>query len=211
MIRRAFFPAGRVEREHRRVQILTLPMRVERTPIKIVSAAVLPFARRKIQMRPVPGGLVRFHAGAADFGDEQTADSQCVVAHHLGIDAEPSLPAQPAVFRVELAQPGGSLGRLAVRSRQNDELNDVLDVPSGVDELAGQPVQEKRMAGQAPWAPKSSTFRDSPVPKASFHMRLAKVRAVSGFSGDVSQRAKSARVSRPSCGQAATVLGEVRV
>ena len=65
--------------------------------------------------------------------------------------------------------------------------------------------------GQTPCEPKSSRVATSPCPKASFQSRFTNTRATSGFSGDVSQRARSSRVARrsltPSAGREAGTSG----
>ena len=47
--------------------------------------------------------------------------------------------------------------------------------------------------GGSPWAPRSSSTLLRPRPKNCFHSRFITVRAVSGFSRDTSQRARSSR------------------
>ena len=50
--------------------------------------------------------------------------------------------------------------------------------------------------GHSPCEPKSFSTLERPVPKNCCHIRLAKTLAVSGFSGDTSQLAKSRRLAR---------------
>ena len=52
-----------------------------------------------------------------------------------------------------------------------------------------------KFTGASPWVPRSSRTLLSPVPKKCFHRRFIVTRAVSGFSFETSQAARSSRLS----------------
>ena len=65
--------------------------------------------------------------------------------------------------------------------------------------------------GRSPCAPKSSAVFTSPVPKSSCQKRFTVTRAISGFSGAMSQRARPRRFFGASAGSAGSALNPAGV
>ena len=74
------------------------------------------------------------------------------IPQRLGFNSAESLPPEPAVVGIECIATNQrgliSLGTLAIGRRVHDQPVHMLDAPVILHELAGQPVEELRVAGQ---------------------------------------------------------------
>ena len=121
------------------------PVGVQAAAIQAITGIGFPATLGEVQVRPVTGGLIGLGAGAADGLDEQPTDSQCVVAHHLGLEPPASLPGEPKVVRILIGHRLGGHGALAVGAAADHELDHVFNVPALFHELNGKPVEQRGM------------------------------------------------------------------
>src|SRR6185369_7472272 len=124
------------------MQVLPLPMRVQPAAIEVVTLTVLPFARGEVEIRPIPGRLVRVDAPPANPLDQQTARTESVVANEFRVESPRRLPGEPAIERVGFAEARRLARRLSIRIGRDDQLDDVLDVPAAVNEFGCEPVEQ---------------------------------------------------------------------
>ena len=180
-------------------------------PVHVDAAAVLPLVgvRRRSRGRGTAGWRSSRPAGTGlTLGPpssrfEQAGDGQRVVADELGLEPPRRLGREQPVVRVDVAQ---------LRPRPASPAGRWPTSPSA-GPCASRPSRSRgtrRPASRA--APDATAIRPGrrgrprralrPVPKNCFQSRLTNTRAVSGFSGDASQFARSSRVSRSAVGSA---------
>ena len=92
--------------------------------------------------------LIGLHTGASCFFVEETCCRQCIVAHHLCRQSVGGPPGQPFVLRIHFAKRCRGKGRLLIGIGENDQFDDMLQIPSGFPELHRQPVEQFRMRRQ---------------------------------------------------------------
>jgi hypothetical protein len=142
------FLAGRgVEIGEHGMEEGALPMHVEPTAVLSVVGAGVVAAVGELEVGVVIGGLIGEDAGAADIGLEEAGDGQGVVADELGVETARGLIGQPGVAWIEVAGAQGGDGFLAVGGGSDEEADHVADIPTGITELDGQPIEEFRVGG----------------------------------------------------------------
>ena len=94
---------------------------------------------------PDPFGLIGLHAGASDCGRKQAARRQRQVAHHLGVHAEARPARKEPVLGIDLELVFTDPGGLPVRRRRHHQADQLFDVPAGLAEFHGQPVEQLRV------------------------------------------------------------------
>src|SRR5581483_7655470 len=97
---------------------------------------------------PQPLRLVWEHAAAAYLVIEQAANKQCVVAYHLGLEAESWSSGQQTILRILLQQLRRDLRRLPIHRRRNNQALHRFHIPLSPDELRSQPIQQLLIAGR---------------------------------------------------------------
>ena len=123
------------------MQETALPPDIEPATILGVVLVGHVFTHGEVEVLPVTVRLVGLHAGAADLGREEAGDGEGVVTHEFGIEAIRALAADFAVIRVGRSLRGCRHGTATIRFAVHDEADHVLQVPLGVDEFDGQPIQ----------------------------------------------------------------------
>ena len=167
------------------------------------SAFQLALASGRGVMTPV--GLRREDARAADLRRQQPARRQGRVADRSRRRAAAATAARAGGCRGSIAaRSGRTLRRLAVGRRGDDQPVHRLEAPalSRRTRSASQ-SSSSGCVGGVPWVPKSFSVSTSPRPKYACQSRLTVTRAVSGFAGSTSQRARSSRFGRVAGGSAA--------
>ena len=91
--------------------------------------------------------MIRIDRRAADFFDKETADGECLISDDVGRKALAGTTGEEAVVRVGFQELRIQVGLLTIGGAGDDEALEVFDVPSGVDEFGGEPVEEIRMRG----------------------------------------------------------------
>ena len=75
----------RIERSHRRVQVLSLPVCVEAAAPKSVALVLLVSALGKVEVLIEAGGLIWLGARPVQIADQEPADRQRTIAHDLRV------------------------------------------------------------------------------------------------------------------------------
>ena len=91
--------------------------------------------------------LIRADGGAADFFDEEAAESEGLITDDVGREALTGAAGQESVVGIDFEELRSELGLLAVGRAGDDEFLKVLHVPTGADEFGGEPVEESRVGG----------------------------------------------------------------
>ena len=117
-------------------------MRVEAAPVLRLAGVGLVIPLGKIEELVVAVGLIRLRAAPADLPIQQATHPESVVANHLGIQPPAALSCEKSIVRIAQSQIGRINGSLSVRAGQHHQLDHVFDIPSAVDELDGQPVEQ---------------------------------------------------------------------
>ena len=155
--------------------------------------------------------MVGADGGAAHFFDEQSAEGESLIADDVAGKALTGAAGEEAVVGIDFEEAGGEVRLLPVGGAGDDELLEVLDIPTGADELGGEPVEEFGMGGFPPWTPKTSGVLTKPIPKYFCQYRLTVTRAVRGLSGETIQRARPRRFWGASSGRGGRMSGTLRV
>lgn len=96
---------------------------------------------------PESVGLRGFDAAAAYFGVENAGDVEELVADNFGVEADAGAAGEEAVFGVGLEVDRATGGGLLVGLGEDYFLHEGFDVPTGIDELKGEVVEEFGVAG----------------------------------------------------------------
>ena len=144
--RRAFLATGCIKYKHRRVQVLPLPVYVEAPPVEIAANIGLVAALGKVEVVPIPVGLIRLDARAADLPSQQAAGGKRRIAHHLGVYPIARLPREQTVFGIAFHVQCRHVARTLVGLTGDNRAQQTTHVPVAISQLAGQPFQKLRMA-----------------------------------------------------------------
>ena len=143
----AFFARRCIEGEHGGVDVAALPPGVEAAAPDVFVGAALPLADGEVEIFPIAGRLVGFHAGAAGALHEQAGNGEGVVAHELGIEPPAAAAGELAVLGITRQHFRRGDGRARVGFARDHEADHVAQVPAALHEFAGQPVEERLVRG----------------------------------------------------------------
>ena len=115
------------------------------------------------ELLPQPRRLVGVDARAPDPADEEAARGERAVADLLGGEPVRRPAAEPLVGRVRLEGLGVGHRGLAVGGGEHDAPLERLQVPAGVDEGAGEPVEQLRVGRKPALAAEVRRGRDQPA------------------------------------------------
>ena len=98
------------------------------------------------------------HAGWLGWMDARSSDSQAnrtacgkgSVAEDLCIEPNPRLPCEHPIGRIDLRKLLAPIARLLVGFRRDDSINQVLERPTRIDPVTGEPIELLRMAWHGP-------------------------------------------------------------
>ena len=121
------------------------PERVEGPPILGRAFAGLIFETPHEQFLPDAVGLIRTHGRSAERRVEEAGGPERGVADHPAGQAEASAAGQQLVLGVLGEQGGGDGGVLTIGRAHDDELEGALEVPSVLDQVHREPVEEFRV------------------------------------------------------------------
>ena len=139
---------GRVEVLQHRIGQRAAAERVERPAIAVRPGLLVPGQRRVTRAQQALGNR-RIDAWAAELWIQQAAGGQRDVADDLPLDAKPRAAGQqPIVTDLARHSSGVDVRRLPIRGRVHDQPVHCFEAPAGVHELAGQPIEQFRMAGR---------------------------------------------------------------
>jgi hypothetical protein len=93
-------------------------------------------------LSPESEWLIGFYSGTSGFIYEETAECECIVANHFGLQSRAEGTGPEAVFRIVIMILGAEVGRLAVGSRGDDLANHSLRVPSVLTEINSEPIEQ---------------------------------------------------------------------
>ena len=85
--------------------------------------------------------------------DSQANRSACgkgSIAEDLCIEPNPRLPCEHPIRRIDLSYLLAPGARLLVGFRRDDPMNQVLERPTRIDPVTGQPIEQLRMAWHGP-------------------------------------------------------------
>lgn len=97
---------------------------------------------------PESGGLVGFDGRAAEFVVEEAGSMKGHVTDGETVHAIAWTPGEEAVFGVTLVEDGVAFGRLLESVAGDEEAIHFFDIPAGVHEFDGKPVEELGVAGE---------------------------------------------------------------
>ena len=150
------------------------------------------------------------HARPAGLGVQPPGDREHGVADLLGRQSPPARSARaggsPGRARPASAADRGPAG-LAVGAAEDHQPVDRLQPPAPLDQRAASQSSSSGWLGRSPLVPKSLTVLTSPTPKWCCQSRLTRTLAVSGCSGETSQRASRVRGSGRSAGSSGSSSG----
>lgn len=142
----AGFAIGGIEDGHGGWVDGALPDGVNASTEKIVAGRLLVFLPHR-HFDPKILRLIRADGGAADFFDEEAAESEGLITDDVGREALTGAAGQELVVRIDFEELRSELGLLAVGRAGDDKFLKVLHVPTGADEFGGEPVEESRVGG----------------------------------------------------------------
>ena len=144
---------GRVEGSHVRRRRRALQIRVERAPVKFLAVILHKRLRRRrcapimADFAPQVAGRVGIHAWSAESRHQQAADSQRLIAHKLRRQPKTRPARQQLIGRVGLQLPGGRGRALAIGSARHDQPHEALHIPTALDEINREPIEQLRVRG----------------------------------------------------------------
>ena len=142
-----------IEGHHRRRRGCAFPVGIEAASIQSFARVRLVFPAGGFFL-PEPFRLVGFHAWSADLVDEESGRGEGVVTNQLGGETMARSAGEKFVVRIAGQRLGRRLGRLAIGRGEQDEFVQFLQIPTGLDEGAGEPVEQFRVRGQGALAAK---------------------------------------------------------
>ena len=86
-----------------------------------------------------------FHGRTSNFLNQQTRNGKRLITDHLCRQAKPGPSRQQAVLGISFKQLRRRFRGLSVGGTHDDNLQDPLDVPPGLDKLSRQPIQQLLM------------------------------------------------------------------
>src|SRR5262245_39989138 len=139
--------AAAVEGHHGRVRRRALAVCIETATEPVFALGVHP-GLSAVSRTPQAGGVRWHHGRAAHFRREQTADGERLIAHSFGAEPEPGAARLDQVARIGLAQSGRDLRSLAISVAHHNSLDEILQRPTVIAILNGEPVQQIRVRGR---------------------------------------------------------------
>ena len=144
-LRGALLASGRVEGQHARVHIGTLPPGIEAAPILIATRAGVVATLRKVEVLPVPVGLIGPNARTTDSRHQQAGDLQRRVPDLFCLDTPASLTGQISVVGITSQELTRSAGGLPIGPAGDHQADEVFHIPTALAELRGQPIEQFRI------------------------------------------------------------------
>ena len=196
---------GRIKQRHARWRERALPIAVHAAAIELLAVILMKGLRRcaartvVADLAPRIAGRVRIHSRAADLRNQQPARLQRCVANRLCTKAKARTARQHSVVRIMRERVGRRHRRLPIGLAQHDQLQQSLHIPSMLDEVARQPIDERRMG--RPLALRAEIVGGAHDARAKQHLPKAIHRH---------PRRQWIRRARDPLGQTKTILARIR-
>ena len=153
----AVFAGRGIERGHVRHRGRSLANGVQTAAVKIVAHTLMVSGTHRVAFAPEIAGQIGADRRAAQFFVHETTGEQDSVANHFCGQSLRWAASEENVFGISFREIGAKPRVLAISGAEHHLPERGLDVPSGVDEIASQPIKQFGMAGLG--ALRSEIFR----------------------------------------------------